>query len=187
MTAPSESRADHELRIRFGGDADIARLVEMINAAFVVESFIEGTRTDAARLAEQRKKGAILLAEKGDGQLVASVYLEKRDVEKLEIEKRSPEKAGIAKRGQRGYLGMLAVAPAWQGRSLSRRMMREAEAWLRREECVGVDITVLSLRAELLPIYRHFGFVETGTLPFKPDQKLKEGYECHCIVMSKEL
>jgi predicted N-acetyltransferase YhbS len=175
VTAPpanSESRADRELRVRVAGEADVARLAEMINAAFVVESFIEGTRTDAGRLAEQMKKGAILLAEQGDGELVASVYLEKRE---------------IAKRGRRGYLGMLAVAPAWQGRNLSRRMMREAEAWLRREGCVGVEITVLSLRPELLPLYRRFGFVETGTLPFKPEQKLKEGFECHCIVMSKEL
>jgi predicted N-acetyltransferase YhbS len=178
----SPGRADHELRVRVAGDADIPQLVEMINAAFVVESFIEGTRTNAARLAEQMKKGAILLAERGDGQLVASVYLEKR-----EIEKRNPEKPGVEKSGPRGYLGMLAVAPAWQGRSLSRRMMREAEAWLRREGCVGVDITVLSLRSELLPLYRRFGFVETGTLPFKPDQRLKEGFECHCIVMSKDL
>jgi predicted N-acetyltransferase YhbS len=174
MTAPpsgSESRAGPQLQIRVAGEAEITRLVEMINAAFVVESFIEGTRTDAARLAEQMKKGTILLAEQGDGQLVASVYLEKRSIDN---------------RGQRGYLGMLAVAPAWQGRNLSRRIMREAEAWLRREGCVGVDITVLSLRPELLPLYRRFGFVETGTLPFKPDQKLKEGYECHCIAMSKE-
>jgi predicted N-acetyltransferase YhbS len=171
-TSKAESQADRQLRIRVAGDADVPRLVEMINAAFVVESFIEGTRTDAARLTEQMKKGAILLAERGDGQLVASVYVEKRE---------------IAKRGRRGYLGMLAVAPAWQGRSLSRRMMREAEAWLRREGCGGVDITVLSLRSELLPLYRRFGFVETGTLPFKPDQKLKAGFECHCIAMSKEL
>ncbi len=165
---------DEDLRFRVAVEADLARLVELINAAFVVESFIEGTRTDAVRLAEQMKKGTILLAGRSDGEFVACVYLEKRDTDKPDM-------------GQRGYLGMLAVAPAWQGRSLSRRMMREAEAWLKRQGCVGVDITVLSLRPELLPIYRRFGFVETGTLPFKPDQKLKDGFACHCIVMSKEL
>jgi GNAT superfamily N-acetyltransferase len=159
--------ADERLRIRVAGEPDHARLVELINAAFVVESFFEGTRTDAERLATQMKKGTILLAEQPDGRLVASVYIEKR--------------------GERGYLGMLAVDPAWQGRGLGRRMMQEAEAWLKSEGCVGVDITVLSLRPELLPIYRQLGFVETGTLPFKPDQKLKDGYTCHCIVMSKEL
>jgi predicted N-acetyltransferase YhbS len=163
MSAP----ADKELRFRIAADKDIARMVELINAAFVVESFIEGTRTDAVRLAEQMKKGVILLAEQIEGQPIASVYMEKR--------------------GKRGYLGMLAVAPELQGRGLSRRTMREAEAWLRREGCAGVDLTVLSLRNELPPIYRRFGYVETGTLPFKPDQKLKDGYECHCIVMSKEL
>jgi ribosomal protein S18 acetylase RimI-like enzyme len=164
--------AEEALRIRIAGPSDLPRLVELINAAFVVESFIEGTRTDAARLAEQMKKGVILLAEQDEGQPfasvcpLASVYVEKR--------------------GNRGYVGMLAVAPERQGRGLGRRMMREAEAWLRREGCAGVDLTVLSLRTELPAIYRRFGYVETGTLPFKPDQRLKDGYECHCIVMSKE-
>jgi hypothetical protein len=50
----------------------------MINAAFVVESFLEGTRTDAVRLAAMLEKGTVLVTVDASGELVASVYLEVR-------------------------------------------------------------------------------------------------------------
>jgi hypothetical protein len=50
-----------------------------------------------------------------------------------------------------------------------------------------VDILVLSLRPELPPIYRRFGYIETGTEKFSTSRGLKSGAECHCIVMSKKL
>ena len=57
----------------------------------------------------------------------------------------------------------------------------------RRPRCVAVDITVLSMRTELPPIYRRFGYVETGIEEFHPSQPLKSGVEYHSIVMSKKL
>jgi ribosomal protein S18 acetylase RimI-like enzyme len=112
-------------------------------------------------------KGNILLAEESDGHLLASVYVERR--------------------GDRGYLGMLAVDPTRQGEGLGRRLVQAAEDRFREQGCEGVDITVLSLRPELRPIYRRFGYVETGTEEFRPTQPLRPGIECHCIVMSKQL
>jgi len=50
-----------------------------------------------------------------------------------------------------------------------------------------VDISVLSLRPELLPLYRRFGFVETGREAFAFPARSKPTSECHCIVMSKAL
>jgi len=139
----------------------------MINAAFAVETFFDGTRTDDARLAAMMQKGTILVAEDGGGDLVASVYLESR--------------------GTRGYLGMLAVDTAHQGRGLGRRMTEAGEEHFRHMGCEAVDITVLNLRAELPPIYRRLGYVETGTEEFHPSAPLKPGVECYCIVMSKKL
>jgi ribosomal protein S18 acetylase RimI-like enzyme len=154
-------------RIRIAEKADIARLVPMINAAFAVETFFDGTRTDETRLAAMMKKGTILIAEDARGELLASVYLESR--------------------GTRGYLGMLAVDPAHQGRGLGRMMMEAGEEHFRRMGCEAVDITVLNLRAELPPIYHRLGYVESGTEEFHPSAPLKPGVECHCIVMSKRL
>jgi ribosomal protein S18 acetylase RimI-like enzyme len=113
------------------------------------------------------EKGSILLAEDGGGRLLGCVYTEVR--------------------GARGYLGQLAVDPAHQGLGLARRLVEAAEDRFRQLGCEAVDITVLSLRPELPPIYRRFGYAETGTEEFHPTQPLKAGVECHCIVMSKQL
>ena len=153
--------------LRLASDADRARLIQLINSAYAIESFFEGTRTDEERLAEMMLKGKILVAEDDSGRPLACVYTEVR--------------------GARGYLGQLAVDPASQGRSLGRRMGEAAEDHLRRQGCEAVDIVVLSLRPELPPIYRRFGYVESGTEEFHSSRPLKPGVECHCIVMSKQL
>jgi len=84
-------------------------------------------------------------------------------------------------------MGMLAVDPACQGKGLASLMVRTAEDRMRRLGCEAVDISVLSLRPELLPIYRRFGFAETGTEEFRYGRTFREEVECHCIVMSKLL
>ncbi len=66
-------------------------------------------------------------------------------------------------------------------------MVEAAEERLRQQGCKAVDIAVLSLRPELLPLYRRFGYLETGSEEFKPSRPLRPGVECHCIVMSKRL
>ena len=91
-------------------------------------------------------------------------------------------------RGARGYLGQLAVDPAHQGKGLARLIVKAAEDHLRAEGCEAVDITVLSMRPELLPLYRRFGYVETGIVEnFRPTRQLAPGVQVHGIKMSKTL
>ncbi|SRR6266702_4312678 len=167
MTDKSTSESATIRLIRVATAADRPRLIPLINAAFAVETFLSGPRTDEQRLAASMEKGTILTAEDADGQLVASIYIELR--------------------GNRGYSGMLAVDPAHQRSGFGRRMMEAAENHLRRHGCEAVDITVLSLRPELPPLYRKLGFVDTGTDEFVYPYPIKGGQECHCIVMSKPL
>jgi predicted N-acetyltransferase YhbS len=154
--------------------ADIPRLVSLINTTYAIETFLEGNRTDENRLATIMQKGSILVAEDASGQLLACVYFEVRP----------PDLDGDR---PRGYLGQLAVDPAHQGSGLARRIVAAAEDRLRLLGCHAVDMIVLSLRPELPPIYRRFGYIETGTQEFSPVRALKPGYECHGIVMSKSL
>jgi ribosomal protein S18 acetylase RimI-like enzyme len=163
----TKAREWGELRFRIAEASDRPRLIAMINAAFAIETFLDYERTDDARLATMMRKGSILLAEDTACRLLGSVYTEQR--------------------GARGYLGMLAVDPAHQQFGLGRRLTKAAEDRFRALGCEAVDITVLSLRPELPPIYRRFGYVETGTEPFVPSRPLQEGLACHCIVMSKDL
>jgi ribosomal protein S18 acetylase RimI-like enzyme len=167
MTNDRKDASMSQIRFRMAAANDRPRLIPLINAAFSIEEFFEGTRTDEERLAAMMAKGSILIAEDGAGQLLASVYTELR--------------------GKRGYLGMLAVDPAQQGKGLGRRMMEAAEVLFREKGCEAIDIVVLSLRPELPPIYRRYGYVETGTEEFKTVRPLQPGVECHCITMSKQL
>jgi ribosomal protein S18 acetylase RimI-like enzyme len=155
------------LRTRLATAADIPRMVELINAAYSIEEFLEGTRTDLEGLTAALEKGSILVLEEDGGSLLGSIYAELR--------------------GTRGYLGMLAVDPERQGQGLARRLMESAEAHFRGLGCQAIDILVLSLRPELLPLYRRFGFVETGTEEFSYPRSFRTGVQCHCIAMSKQL
>jgi len=80
---------------------------------------------------------------------------------------------------------MLSVDPARQKSGLGRRMMGEAETYLRAAGCKTLDIWIVNLRTELPPIYRKFGFVETGTKTTEWTEKFSK--PVHFIVMSKEL
>ncbi len=155
------------LSFRLATAADRPRLIPLINSAFAIETFLEGTRTDDERLAAMMQKGEILLAEDASGRILASIYAETR--------------------GNRGYLGMLAVDPDHQRAGIGQRMLAAAEDHFRTRGCEAIDITVLSLRPELLPIYRRLGFIETGIEEFHMSRALKDGQQCHCIVMCKQL
>ena len=164
--AKSESQAGVSIRFRAAVAEDRTLLIPLINSAFAIETFLEGTRTDEARLAATMEKGSILVAEEGAGQLLGCVYMEVR--------------------GKRGYLGQLAVDPAHRGAGLARLLVEAAEEHLRAQRCEGVDITVLSRRTELPRIYRRYGYIATGMEEFHMTQALKTEGECHCIAMSKE-
>jgi GNAT superfamily N-acetyltransferase len=153
--------------VRIATAADIAAMLPVINDAFAIETFLEGTRTDGDNLARIMQKGEFLLGFDHAGELVASVYVEVR--------------------GTRGYFGMLAVAPSEQGKGSGRELVREAEDYCRRQGCKAMDLTVLNLRQELPPFYHRLGYRETGTEEFRPSRPLKAGVACHCIVMSKAL
>lgn len=169
MTGTTTPRMVREcgIQIRLATLADRTAMVPAINQAFAIEKFLEGMRTDEARLAEMMATGEFLIAQNGHGKIIASVYVEVK--------------------GDRGYLGMLAVDPAEQGKGLGRVMVDAVEHYCRTKGCSGVDLVVINLRTDLPPFYRKLGYVETGTEEFHPSRKLKPGIECRCIVMSKEL
>ncbi|MGA2807468.1 MAG: GNAT family N-acetyltransferase [Terracidiphilus sp.] len=167
MPINSNASSSSPVGVRLATEADRPRLISLINSAYSIETFLDGTRTDDDRLAATMQEGEILVAETPSGEILGCVYTEVR--------------------GNRGYIGQLAVDPAHQGSGLARRLAEAAEDRFRALGCQAVDITVLSLRPELPRIYRRYGYIETGTEPFHMTQALKDQAECHCIVMSKRL
>ena len=155
------------IKIRTATRDDASAIIPLVNAAFVVEDFLEGTRTDAERMEKSMETGKFLVAEDDAGKLIAAVYVEVN--------------------GERGYFGMLAVNPSQQGQGLGRKMIDAAENFLRAAGCGFVTIKVLSLREGLPDYYRQFGYTETGREEFRPSRPLTPGIECHCIAMAKQL
>lgn len=142
-------------------------MIGVVNAAFSVEEFIDGTRTDGQRMAEMMQKGEFLVAEDVSGKMSGCIYVEFR--------------------GERGYFGMLAVDPMQQGTGLGRNLIETAESHCRQRGCHWMDISVLTLRPELMPFYEKLGYAEIRREEFRPSRPLKEGFECQSIVMTKKL
>ncbi len=144
---------------------DVDAIVTLINRAFAIERFFKsGDRINPEQVQEMIQNGKFLLLIDGTA-MVACVWLEIT--------------------GNRGYLGTLSVDPERQRLGLGARMMREAENYFRAAGCKAIDIRLVNLRPELLPIYRKFGFVETGT---QSGEMIKSATRpVHFITMSKEL
>ena len=150
---------------RIASPSDVPILERLINAAYVVELFFKvGDRIDTDGIHSLQAKGTFLLLE-AEGDPIGSVYVELR--------------------GARGYIGLLAVDPARQGRGFGRALMNAAEAYCRRHGALHADLSVVNLREELPPFYRHLGYSDCGTEPFPdPGQATRP---CHFILMTKPL
>jgi ribosomal protein S18 acetylase RimI-like enzyme len=152
-------------QIRFADTDENEPIAHLINAAFVVERFfIDRDRTSPPSIRALMDKGRFMLAADGP-QIAACVYLEVR--------------------GDRGYVGLLAVDPSLQKSGLGRRMMDAAEEHFQAAGCQAVDLQIVNLRHELPAFYRKLGYVETGTAPFAADAEPSR--PCHFIKMSKQL
>lgn len=141
------------ITLREATERDIPAMMEVVNAAFEEEAFfVNRPRTHPAQLAEHFRLGRFLLAHEGS-ELVASVYYELR--------------------GERGYIGMLAVRPDLQRRGLGRAMMQAAEDVLRGAGCRIAELSVVNVRTALTGVYRRLGYRETGSAEV-PDELLQK-------------
>ncbi len=60
--------------------------------------------------------------------------------------------------GHRGWLYYLAVRPAARRRGLGRRMVTEAESWLRRRAVPKVELMIRESNAEVAAFWRRIGY-----------------------------
>jgi GNAT superfamily N-acetyltransferase len=146
---------------------DIPEMSEVVNASFEVEAFfVNAPRTHAQQLAEHFRSGHFLLAHQG-ARLIASVYYEVR--------------------GERGYLGMLAVRPDQQRTGLGRAMIQSVEEILRASGCKIAELSVVSVRTNLLQLYGKLGYCEDGTVEVPDDLQQKLTMPVQLIRLKKPL
>jgi len=152
--------------LRVATHSDAETITILINAAFRrVESFlIDGNRIDLQSVQGLLEKGKFLVVEE-NGTLAACVYVEPR--------------------GDRAYLGLLAVNPDRQNAGFGSMLMKAAEDYSLNAGCRFIDLQIVNVRQELPSFYHHRGYAETGTAPFVPGITPK--VPCHFVKMSKEL
>jgi GNAT superfamily N-acetyltransferase len=151
------------ITLRTAGPSDVPRIVALLNAAFAMErDFVDRDRSSAAEITQYLVSGTFLVVDGDGGTLASCMYLEQR--------------------GERMYLGMLAVDPAEQGRGFGRQMMAAAERHAASLGCGAIDIRIVDRRTELPPFYRSLGFVDNGTEPFEDPLLTKPA---HFIRMTK--
>jgi GNAT superfamily N-acetyltransferase len=133
---------------------DVARIVALVESAYRGDISRKGWTTEADLLDGQRtdpdnvralltKPGCCILLCERSGDLVACANLERRD--------------DIA------YFGMFSVRPELQGSGLGRAVLAEAERIARSEwKCGEMQMTVISLRDELIAWYERRGYRRTG-------------------------
>jgi GNAT superfamily N-acetyltransferase len=146
------------LAFRAAGAADIPAIVALVESAYRGHSsragwtteadLLDGQRVDAAGVAEVVAKpvSRVLLGEfRGDLRVCCH----------------------IEKQGEACYFGMFAVDPTLQGGGLGRQTLNEAERIARDEwKCKKMEMTVISVRDELIAWYARRGYRRTGK--FKP-------------------
>jgi ribosomal protein S18 acetylase RimI-like enzyme len=134
--------------------------------------YLEGKRTDAdeVRALIADPHSVVLLCLQG-GELVGSVHLQQQD--------------------DAAYLGMFVVKPSLQGQGIGKRFMTAAEAFVASEwRATRIQMTVITLRHELIAYYERRGYRRTGIFkPFPIEDKRSTALvdELKFEVLEKEL
>jgi N-acetylglutamate synthase-like GNAT family acetyltransferase len=152
--------------VRAAGMPEAKAITHVINTAFrKAESFfIERDRIDLEKVQSLLCTGEFLISVE-DGAVTGCVYVEMK--------------------GDRSYLGLLAVYPGVQKSGLGSKLMSAAENHCRKKGSRFMDIQIVNLREELPGFYHRRGYVETGAAPFTAGLTPKR--PCHFVKMSKPL
>jgi GNAT superfamily N-acetyltransferase len=147
------------LTFRDATAADVPEIVALVESAYRGESSRTGWTTEADLLEGQRtdpdgvrevieSPGSRMLLAEQDATLIACCQLERR--------------------GGAGYFGMFAVRPGRQGGGLGKLVLAEAERLAREEWGASrMEMTVISVREDLIAYYERRGYRRTGELtPF---------------------
>ncbi len=143
---------------------DVPGMVALINSAYRGEhskkgwtteaDLLDGVRTDAGTLEEMINKdgAAILKFTNEENKIQGCVYLEKKE--------------------HKMYLGMLTVSPLEQAKGIGKKLLDAAEKYTRDKGCSMIEMTVISVRRELIAWYEKYGYYKTGERkPFPTDIK----------------
>lgn len=151
------------MRVIFGGmmfevveaePAHINELVTLVNSAYRGESSKVGWTTEADLLDGQR----------ADSELIQGLI--KHPLSKVLLLKEQPSKRIIGcvhleKLDKTMYLGMLVIMPGLQAKGFGKELLRASEKQAQQWQCRDIEMTVISVRKELIAWYEKQGFIVT--------------------------
>jgi ribosomal protein S18 acetylase RimI-like enzyme len=145
---------------RIATHQDLSAINRLVNSAYRGASSLQGwtseahllggIRTSAPQLQQilEDENSALLLHFADQRQLLGCVCLEKQPPATL-------------------YVGMLTVDPTQQNRGIGRKLLAAAEDYAREHQFNCVQMSVISVREELIAWYKRRGYRATGeTRPF---------------------
>ena len=158
MTAVNELPNEAAAQFRLATAADIPAIEKLVTSAYRGDAsragwtteadLLDGQRVDPAGLNEVIDKPGSLVLLAGRGVLVLAC-------------------CHIEKQGEACYFGMFAVDPNLQGAGVGKLVMAEAERVAKDDfGCTRMEMTVISVRDELIAWYERRGYRRTGK--YKP-------------------
>jgi N-acetylglutamate synthase-like GNAT family acetyltransferase len=146
-------------QIRFAQLSDLSALEQLVNSAYRGESsrkgwtteadFLDGIRTHQQQLTEQitADDSVMLVITDTRDAIIACVYLQ--------------DKEPVL------YLGMLTVQPSLQAAGTGKKLLAATEAYAQWLGRTSIQMTVISVRHELIAWYQRRGYRLTGEkMPF---------------------
>ena len=132
---------------------DVSALEKLINSAYRGETSKKGWATEAALLEGKRialdelveiikNKINTILKYTENNQIIGSVLL--------------------TNKGNKLYLGMLAISPKLQNRGIGKKLLQQAEVHALSLGLSRIVMTVITIRDKLIEWYQRNGYVDTG-------------------------
>ena len=160
---------------------DIEALNKLVHSAYREESSKQGWTSEADLL------GGIRTTEKS---LLETIQTPKTTIYKYSESEEILGCVTYIEKENSLYLGMLTVSPDIQGGGIGKKLLLYADIFAKEKNLSKIEMTVISVRSELIAWYERHGYVKTGEIkPFPMDDpnfgEPKQFLEF--IVMEKEI
>ena len=137
---------------------DVSTLNNLVNSAYRGESSKKGWTTETDLL------GGIRTTEMG---LLETIQTPKTTILKYSEGNEILGCVMLLEKENALYLGMLTVSPDLQGGGIGKKLLKYAEIFAQEKGINKIEMTVISVRFELIAWYERHGYINTGeTKPF---------------------
>lgn len=178
-----QSPLSQSVHFSLAQEQDATALVRLINSGYrgdesrkgwtTEADFLDGIRIDVAEMVKVlRSPDSVMLKAESSGEIFGCVYL--------------------MNKGSLAYLGMLTVKPTLQGLGLGKQLIAHAERHVKgRWGLKQIEMTVITLREELIRFYDRQGYQPTGEKRPFPYSQINIGdakrSDLEFIVLAKNL